>query len=128
VSRMNPIAHCLTCGATYRYDPNTTHACDAPARAETMTPRGDDLAKRLAALEFEARSRLDALERQVQELEALLVSRGQDRHVKAASASAAAPAASNTPFNRRTYHATYMRAWRKRQTAAKRALRGKGEA
>jgi hypothetical protein len=62
------MVHCFKCGATYRYDPNTSHACDAPARARTT--RGDDIANRLATLEFEARSRLGALERRMLALEA----------------------------------------------------------
>jgi hypothetical protein len=68
------MVHCLRCGATHLYDPDhyVPHVCDAPARAiETPPPRGDDTAKRLATLEFEARSRLNALERRIRELEAL---------------------------------------------------------
>ena len=46
------------------------------------------------------------------------------------SASTDAPAVPRNgkpPFDRRSYHARYMRTWRKRQAAAKGALRGDGE-
>ena len=118
---MNAMAHCLRCGATYRYDPNTSHACDAPAR-------GDD---RLATLEFEARSRLNALERRIRELEAATAGRrSEERQAKAAGASIDAPAAPDKgkngkpPFDRRSYHAGYMRRWRARRSAAKRERAG----
>jgi hypothetical protein len=68
VSRM--IVHCLRCGATTLDDPDAAgaHVCDAPGRPAEPTPRGDDMRQRLVTLEFEARSRLNALERRVREL------------------------------------------------------------
>jgi hypothetical protein len=114
------MVHCLRCGETYRYDPNTSHVCDAPARAIETTTRGDNLAKRLATLEFEARSRLNALERRIRELET-----APARQATASVASIDAPAPPHKgrdgkpPFDRRAYHARYMRDWRRRQTAAK---------
>jgi hypothetical protein len=80
---------------------------------------GDDTAKWLE-------DRIDGLERLVQEFAvALASSRGEQRQAKAAGASIDAPASprkgknGKPPFDRRTYHARYMRAWRKRRSAAK---------
>jgi hypothetical protein len=65
----------------------------------------DDVARRL--------DEGDALERLVRELEARAPA-GESRKPKAASASTDAPAAPRNgkpPFDRRSYHARYMRAW-----------------
>jgi hypothetical protein len=119
----------LRCGATYRYDPNIAHACDALAGDEPTPPRGDDIANRSAAFEFEVRSGLNALERRIRELEAAPAgSHSKKLQAKASTSNdASAPARKgrngNAPFDRANYHRAYMRAWRKRQTAAKRALR-----
>jgi hypothetical protein len=121
---------CLQC--LQWYDPSRgPHICGlvGDETARRLAERLDGLERRFQGLEVEARSRLNALERRVHELEAAQVQ--GDRPSAAEDAPSRVrvflpPAPDNEPRispgpiavgkrDRRADHARYMRAWRLRQ-------------
>jgi hypothetical protein len=129
----------MKCGVTFAYEPSRPHVCGE------ATPVGGDLARRLVALEHEARARLLKLERRVEELEARFVEDAaadeeaaanaapslsgeetagiEEEIVSAVEAAAELEASSLAPrprFDRKANHRRYMREWRARQTALRR--------
>ena len=121
---------CLRCGVWY--DPGRPHLCGllADETARGLAERIDAFERRLQGLDGEARSRFNALERRVQELEA-----GQERGKPETLSTEAIgfrgpgnpspdtrgfepPAPMPKPrFDRKANHRRYMREWRARQTA-----------
>jgi hypothetical protein len=97
--------------------------------------RLDGFARRLVALEFEARSRLNRLERRLAEggrLEEATAANAAPAKLfetestceNRVSADKSAPASLKPRFNRKSYHRAYMREWRARQTALRRQAQG----
>jgi len=91
---------CLRCGESYLYDldnfvPHVCRSVTDQARA-SLSPAealaGDDMKRRLATLELEARSRLNKLEQQVQEIAARLPEvKAKETHTNVVLASADPP-------------------------------------
>jgi hypothetical protein len=114
----------LRCGVWY--DPARPHICGV---------MGDDTAKRLEELIFENRSRIEALDRRLLEIEATrshdpAISPAQAEPIECATGTEAprAPAPLTLaelrseapikqPLDRKRYHAGYMRRWRARRKA-----------
>jgi hypothetical protein len=126
---------CLRCGVWY--DPARPHLCGllADETARGLAERIDAFERRLQGLDGEARSRLNALERRIQELAAAQAQGACDRADEDAPSRVRillphAPSPPDDPpvdpepiavvkRDRRADHARYMRQWRLR-----RAMRG----
>ena len=119
---------CLRCGVWY--DPARPHACGGLGDdiARGLEERLDALGRRLQGLEFEARSRLNALERQVEMLEARFTREGAGltREDQVHGIAANEPTrleeirVGTTPkphFDRKANHRRYMREWRRKRAA-----------
>jgi hypothetical protein len=129
-------AMCLRCGV--RYDPTKPHLCGllADETARALAERIDAFERRLQGLDGEARSRFNALERRVQELETAQAQGELDRrspsadttvktsavapsHVRILLPPAPSPADKQqivpepaSALDRKARHAAYMRQWR----------------
>jgi hypothetical protein len=133
---------CMKCCATFVYDPSRQHVCGEGQRAATV---GGDVALRV---EYELRRRLNEFERRLEALEAgkggvmqevpprpTLPDFGAPKNEAALAddgsrlsrdaASFGAPGEIPEPkprFDRRGYHRRYMRQWRARQSALRKAV------
>ena len=119
---------CLRCGVWY--DPGRPHLCGllADETARGLAERIDAFERRLQGLDGEARSRFNALERRVQELEAAQAQGDRTRadedagsRVRIVLPPAPPPAepwiapSAQPALDKRSAHASYMRAWRLRR-------------
>ena len=127
---------CLRCGVWY--DPARPHLCGllADETARGLAERIDAFERRLQGLGGEARSRFNALERRVQELEAGQ-ERGKPENLSTEAIGFLAPGNPSRQardfeppleptkrFDRKANHRRYMREWRARQTARRSQQQG----
>jgi hypothetical protein len=110
---------CLQC--LQWYDPSRgPHICGlvADETARRLAERLDAFERRFQGLEVEASSRLNRLERRVQELEAAQAQDDRDRAAEDTSSRVRIllpPAPAPAPEPKK--HAVYMRAWRRKKAA-----------
>jgi hypothetical protein len=125
-----PEGICMKCGVTFAFDPLRPHVCGETQRAASLWQ-----------VEYELRRRLNELERR---LEAIAAGQGGNRGkggnpqlaqgatiepkifaelgVGKTQASALVASKPKPRFDRKSYHRRYMRQWRARQSALRKAV------